>query len=61
MSLKAFHILFIILAILLAAGCAVWAAVNQAPAAFGIVSAVVAVALVIYGICFLKKSRKIIV
>ena len=61
MSLKVFHILFIILAILLAAGCVAWAVVNQAPAAFGIVSAIVAVALVIYGIWFLKKSRKIIV
>ncbi len=61
MSLKVFHILFIILAILLATGCAALAAVNQAPAAFGIISGIVAVALVIYGICFLKKSRNIIV
>ncbi len=61
MSLKAFHILFIILATLLAAGCAAWAVVNQAPVAFGIISAIVAVALFIYGIWFLKKSRKIIV
>jgi hypothetical protein len=61
MSLKAFHIIFIILATLLAAGCALWSYVNHATAAFGIVSAIVAVALVIYGIWFLKKSRKIIV
>jgi hypothetical protein len=60
MSLKAFHILFILLAALLAAGCAAWACVNHI-VAFGIVSAVVAVALVIYGIWFLRKSRKIIV
>jgi hypothetical protein len=61
MSLKAFHVIFIILATLLAAGCALWAYVNQAAAAFGIISAIVAVTLVIYGIWFLKKSRKIIV
>jgi hypothetical protein len=61
MSLKAFHILFITLAILLAAGCAAWAYVFQAEAAFGISSACVAVTLVVYGIWFLKKSRQIIV
>lgn len=61
MSLKAFHILFILLAILLAAGCAAWAYVFQAEAAFGICSAIVAVSLIIYGIWFVRKSRKIIV
>ena len=61
MSLKAFHILFIIFAILLAVGCAVWSFVNHAALAFGIASAVVAVVLVVYGVFFLKKSRKIIV
>ncbi len=61
MSLKSFHILFIIFATLLAAGCAAWSLVNQAAPGFGIVSAAAAVALVVYGIWFLKKSRKIIV
>jgi uncharacterized membrane protein YfbV (UPF0208 family) len=61
MSLKAFHVLFILLATLLALGCSAWSYVNQTAAAFGIVSALVAVTLVIYGIWFLKKSRKIIV
>ena len=61
MSLKAFHILFILLSIVLAAGCAAWAYVNQTAAAFGIVSAIAGVGLVFYGLWFLKKSRKIIV
>jgi hypothetical protein len=61
MSLKAFHVVFILLAIVLAAGCALWAYVWQTAAAFGVVSGLVAVSLVIYGIWFLKKSRKIIV
>ncbi len=61
MSLKVFHVFFILLTIVLAAGCAVWAYVNQTAAAFGIGSAMTAVALVLYGLWFLKKSRKIIV
>ena len=59
MSLKAFHILFIALATLLAAGCAWWAFSNSITT-FGAASAVTAVALFIYGIYFVKKSRKII-
>ncbi len=61
MSLKGFHILFICLSILLAAGCAVWSFVNGVALAFGVVSCATAVALVIYGIYFLRKSRKLIV
>jgi hypothetical protein len=60
MSLKAFHVFFIAMSILLAAGCAVWAFANGVEAGFGIASAVVAVALVIYGGFFLKKSKGII-
>ena len=60
MSLKAFHIFFIALSILLAAGCSVWAFVNGVEPVFGISSAVVAVVLVIYGGFFLKKSKGII-
>jgi len=59
MSLKAFHILFIALATLLAAGCAWWAFTNSITN-FGAASAVAAVALFIYGIYFVRKSRKII-
>ena len=61
MSLKAFHIIFILLSIVLAMGCAAWSYLNKTSADFGVVSVIVAAGLVIYGIWFLKKSRKIIV
>ena len=67
MSLKSFHIVFITLAILLAVGCAVGAfsAYRDSGAAAalfgGIASSVVGVALVVYGIWFLRKSRKLII
>lgn len=60
MSLKAFHIFFIALSIILAIGCAVWAFVNGAEPLFGIASAIVAVALIVYGGFFLKKAKGII-
>jgi 4-hydroxybenzoate polyprenyltransferase len=60
MSLKVFHLLFIIVAILLAIGCALWAFLNETAFLFGVGSSVTAVALLIYGVWFLKKSRKII-
>ena len=59
MSLKAFHILFIALATALAAGCAWWAFANGI-VVFGSASAVTAVALLIYGIYFIRKSRRLI-
>jgi hypothetical protein len=61
MSLKGFHLFFIFVSILLAAGCAVWAFENEVPRPFGIGATVVAVALVIYGIYFIRKSRSLIV
>ncbi len=60
MSLKAFHIFFIIVSILLAAGCAAWGFVNGLAPAFGFTCAGLAGVLLIYGIYFLKKSRKLI-
>jgi len=60
MSLKAFHLFFIVLAILLAAGCAAWGFVNELAPAFGLTCSGIAVALLIYGVYFLKKSRKLI-
>ena len=60
MSLKVFHIVFIVLAILLAAGCAAWSFANQIAIPFGIASGACGVALFIYGIWFLKKSKRII-
>ena len=61
MSLKAFHILFITMAILLAVGCAAWSFCNEITPAFGIISLLAAVGLLFYGIAFLKKARKIII
>jgi len=61
MSLKGFHLFFIFLSILLAAGCAVWAFVNEVALPFGLGSSAVALALVIYGIYFIRKSRSLIV
>jgi hypothetical protein len=60
MSLKAFHIFFIVLSILLAGGCAAWGFVNGLAPAFGITCAILAIALLAYGIYFLRKSRKLI-
>lgn len=60
MSLRAFHILFIVLAILMAAGCAWWAFANGIAPAFGICSAAVAVGLTIYSVFFLRKTKKLI-
>ncbi|MEA3210486.1 MAG: hypothetical protein QOE70_3543 [Chthoniobacter sp.] len=60
MSLKGFHIFFITLSILLAAGCAVWAFVNDVARPFGIVSSLVAMALVVYGVSFIRKTRRLI-
>jgi hypothetical protein len=59
-SLKAFHIFFIALSILLSIGCAVWAFVNGTMPIFGAACAIVAVALIVYGVNFLKKAKRII-
>jgi hypothetical protein len=60
-SLKVFHVVFIILSILLAAGCAAWAFMNDVSEAFAWACAVVAVLLAVYGVFFIRKARKIIV
>lgn len=60
MSLRAFHILFIILSILMSAGCAWWAFANGVAPLFGISCVVVAVGLVVYAILFLRKTKKLI-
>jgi len=60
MSLRGFHILFIFLAILMSVGCALWAFANGVAPLFGSGCAIAAVALVIYGIYFLKKTKKLI-
>lgn len=60
MSLKAFHIVFIVLSILLCITCAAWAFYNHAGRAFGVGASICALALIVYGIWFIKKSRNII-
>jgi len=61
MSLKQFHIVFIVMAVLTSAGFAVWAFTRyQADAGvmlMGWVSAVVAFGLAVYGVWFLKKLK----
>ena len=59
MSLKIFHICFIVLSTFLLIGCAVWAfAAANVP--FGVVCIALSVALPIYGVSFWKKMRRII-
>ena len=60
MSLKAFHVFFIIISILLTVGCAVWAFANQASPVFGWSCAIAAVALMVYSGFFIRKARHII-
>lgn len=60
MSLKAFHLFFIALSILLAAGCAFWGFTAGASPFFGASCGIVAVALMIYGLYFVRKARGII-
>ena len=66
MSLKAFHLVFIVASILLAAGFGVWSFMNySAPhgstsdLVVAIVSGVVALALVGYEIYFLRKLKNV--
>ena len=64
MSLKNFHILFIMLSIVTSLGFGFWCLGTEAGAsvsgstAMGVVSLVAAVALVIYGVKFLRKMEK---
>ena len=65
MSLKAFHIVFVIASILLAFGFAVWSLMTYSDGRrlidliFGIVSALSGVGLVIYGRYVLRKLKHI--
>lgn len=60
MSLKVFHLIFIVLSIVLSIICAVWSFANQVAPAFGAGAVIAAVALLVYGVFFVKKARKII-
>ena len=65
MSLKSFHIVFIVAALVLSAGFGWWGAADyletgdKASLWMGIISLVVAVAIVPYSIWFLRKTRKV--
>ena len=68
MSLKAFHIFFITLAIAITMGFAAWVLMDGSPnsdqgsmKAMGICSGIIAVGLVVYGIYFIRKARNIII
>ncbi len=65
MSLKTFHIVFIVFSVLLAFGVAVWAFQSYAGngntmmIVAGIASAVIGIGLIIYGVKFLKKLKHV--
>ena len=65
MSLKAFHVVFIVCSILLAVGFGIWEIVSYSRTAstsqliMGLVSFAVAAALVVYGIRFVRKLRNV--
>ncbi|MGB8355466.1 MAG: hypothetical protein WCD79_16330 [Chthoniobacteraceae bacterium] len=66
MSLRAFHIVFIILSTLLSFGFAMWAYGNfqvqkdTTDLAMAVISGAAGIGLIIYGFYFLRKMRKII-
>ncbi|MDX1643571.1 MAG: hypothetical protein R3244_04335 [Thermoanaerobaculia bacterium] len=65
MSLKAFHILFIALSIVLSAGLGAWGVESylsqgsRGGLAFGVVFFLTGAALLVYGVKFLQKMREI--
>lgn len=61
MSIKVFHVIFVIIAVSLAVFCAIWGFGNQAAPAFSYGSVTAAIVLLAYGVWFLRKARNIIV
>ncbi len=65
MSLKAFHIVFVVVSVLLSFGFGVWGIYTHLSVGnvtfliMGIVSFVIGIALIIYGINFMKKLKHI--
>jgi hypothetical protein len=61
MSLKAFHVAFVVCSVLLAVGFGVWALLQRTGGTLylvlGLVSFAVAAGLVVYGVWFLKKLK----
>ena len=60
MSLKVFHVIFLIAAIALGVLCAMWSFGSQQPPVVGYCSVVAIVGLLAYGVYFIRKARKII-
>jgi len=58
MSLKAFHLIFVTLLTSLCFGCAAWA-FNSGRPGWGAAAIVAGIVVIIYGIYFLKKLKKI--
>lgn len=60
MSLKIFHICFIIISTLLCAGVSWWCFEHDVPKAFSYGFVIGAVILPVYGVWFLRKTRNLI-
>jgi hypothetical protein len=60
MSLKIFHICFIIISMLLCAGVAWWCFANDVARSYAYLFVAWAVLLPVYGVWFLRKTRKLI-
>jgi hypothetical protein len=58
MSLKAFHLIFVTLLTSLSFGCAAWAFDSDRPG-WGVAGIVLGILVIIYGIYFLKKLKRI--
>ena len=58
MSLKAFHLIFVTLLTALSFGCAAWGFAENRPL-FGALGVTAGILVIIYGIYFLKKLKKI--
>ncbi len=58
MSLKAFHLIFVTLLTSLSFGCAAWA-FNAGKLLYGLLGIVAGIVVIVYGIYFLKKLKKI--
>lgn len=58
MSLKAFHLIFVTLLTALSFGCAAWAFNADLPG-FGVGGLAAGILVIVYGIYFLKKLKKV--
>ncbi len=67
MSIKGFHLIFITIAALFCAGLGIWALfinekdTSNAMTAFGVITLLASIILIVYGFHFRRKSKDIIV